>query len=406
MALHAVHVDHGIHPSSRSWATSCQARCEGYGVPLIIQRLTLDRQPGVSLEAQARESRYAALAELLGPADLVVTAHHLDDQAETLLLALLRGSGLKGLAAMPAAAPLGQGTLLRPLLDWPRSQLAAYAAAFDLTWIEDPSNRDTEHDRNYLRLRVMPILAERWPACATTIARSARHCAEAQLLVDDRVAQERDRVVGTLNGTVSIAALTALDLPLANAVLRDWIHRRGFPTPDAAQLGRILKEVARARPDADPCLAWPGCELRRYRDDLVLLRPLPSPPGPQRLPWQTGTRTLPGPLGRLALRDRAGGGVDPERLAPGGFQVAFANRGLRCRPDPNAKHRSLKKLFQEAGIPRWLRGYIPAVFMGERLIAIAGLSSCDYPPFARREVELLWTGHPWPDLLPGGDTPT
>ncbi|MFY9975316.1 MAG: tRNA lysidine(34) synthetase TilS, partial [Chromatiaceae bacterium] len=162
--LHAVHLDHGLHPESAHWAQHSLGVCKALGVPLKIDRLSISRAPGESLEAVAREARYAALAALLGPGELVLTAQHQDDQAETLLLALLRGSGIEGLASMGPVSKLGSGWLLRPLLDVPRAALEAYAREEGLTWIEDPSNVSLAFDRNFLRRRALPLLRTRWPS--------------------------------------------------------------------------------------------------------------------------------------------------------------------------------------------------------------------------------------------------
>ncbi|HYN76777.1 MAG TPA: tRNA lysidine(34) synthetase TilS, partial [Lamprocystis sp. (in: g-proteobacteria)] len=189
-ALWAVHIDHGLSPESRRWGEHCRAVSAGLGVAFHCRRVELKPVPGESLEAVARAARYGELAALLGPGDLLLTAHHQDDQAETLLLALLRGSGVHGLAAMPFAVDLGLGHLVRPLLGVSRADLGRYAHTRGLTWVDDPSNRESAMDRNYLRNRVMPLLRERWPAVSATLSRSAGHCAAAADLVDLAAARE------------------------------------------------------------------------------------------------------------------------------------------------------------------------------------------------------------------------
>ena len=389
--LAAIHVDHGLSPTAGDWADHCQRLCDQLAVPLTLRHLALQRQRGESLEALARAGRYAALSAIAGPGDLVLTAQHQDDQAETLLLALLRGSGVKGLAAMPRRARLGEAWLLRPLLGYRRAELLAYARAQGLTWIEDPSNGDLDFDRNYLRARILPLLAERWPACAASLSRSAAHCAEAQDLIAGLAAREIALIEGSRAGTLSLAALAARAPALQAAVLRHWLADLGLPTPDSRHLGRIRAELMRARPDRTPLVAWPGCETRRYRDDLYAMAPLPPVPGAGVLEWLGGELTLPAGLGCLRLLDRLGARLDPTACWPAGLEVRFGARGLVCRPGDQPHQRRLKHLFQEAAIPPWLRPYVPCLFDGAQLVAVGDLWRCTLPT-PDDGIRLHWEG--------------
>jgi tRNA(Ile)-lysidine synthase len=401
-ALRAIHIDHGLHADSPRWADHCRHICDALGVTLVVRRLNLTPIPGESLEATAREARYRALAAVLGPGDLMLTAHHQDDQAETLLLALLRGSGVHGLAAMPREAELGQGRLVRPLLDVSRATLEQYARHCGLSWIEDPSNASVRMDRNYLRNSVVPLLRSRWPGLSVTLSRSADHCAETAQLVDGLAAELMEGCTGAHPGTLGVRALGALGRSRRKAVLRLWLRRRGFALPDRRHLERILDEVIPARADADPLVAWTGCEVRRYRDDLFALDPLPPSPGaltirrsPSGVP---PVLELPAGLGWLQWADASdssgeayGSGVSAT--------VRFGSIGQNCRPKPRSRRRTLKNLFQEAGIPRWLRPYVPLVFSGDTLIAVAGVCRCwgESEDLTPHEVP-RWLGHPWEDL--------
>lgn len=391
--LSAAHLDHGLNPDSGRWVAHCRALCAGLGVPLVTRRLCVERRPGESLEASARDARYLALASLLGAGELLLTAQHQDDQAETLLLALLRGSGPDGLAAMPAVSDLGPGRLVRPLLGVPRTLLEAYAHDRGLHWVEDPSNASLVFDRNYIRREIMPLLRARWPAASLTLARSASHCAEAARLIQSQAHQGLEGLAGTRSGTLSIQRLARLDPAQARVILRLWLRRLGLPLPDRPRLIRILSEVLLAREDSNPLVAWPGCEIRRYRGDLFALAPLPARPPPGPLNWGGGSLVLPWPLGALAQ-------VPVEWAPLGGalhaypLRVHFGLEGQWCLP-PGARHRRpLKKLFQEAGIPAWLRPYVPLIFAGEQLVAVAGVfpraegRGCAGPAIA-------WRGHPW-----------
>lgn len=398
--LAAAHLDHGLHPQSGRWAEGCRAVCEVLSVPLTNRCLTVGRAPGESLEARARQARYAALGALLGPGELMLTAQHQDDQAETLLLALLRGSGPDGLAAMPAVSDLGSGRLVRPLLDVPRAALEAYARERVLSWVEDPSNDSLAFDRNFLRRRVLPLLRERWPAASASLARSAAHCAEAATLIEGRAAETLAGLTGVRRGTLSVSALSRLDPPHSKVVLRLWLRRLGLPPPPSAHLGRILTEVLPARPDGKPLVAWPGCEIRRYRDDLFALVPLPPRPRDDALVWKGWCLRLPSPLGTLtrAGTERPSAVFGTDAVAQP-LQVRFGVEGRWCRSGPRGHRRPLKKIFQDAAIPSWLRPYVPLVFAGEELLAVAGIGPCHAEPaWVVDPARLRWSGHPWEGL--------
>jgi tRNA(Ile)-lysidine synthase len=396
LALGAVHIDHGLNPGSAAWAGHCQRRCAALGVPLVQRQIEVHVRDGQGPEAAARAARYAALSELLGPGDLLLTAHHRDDQAETLLLALVRGAGVRGLAAMPEVAALGAGRLVRPLLPFGRGDLQAYAETRGLDWIDDPSNLDLDLDRNWLRRRVLPLLVERWPAASRTLARSAAHCADASALVDQLAAADAAAVAGNRPGTLSVSGLRGLDAPLCRAVLRHWIVSRGFAVPDTRHLARVLDEVLTARPDAAPLVAWTGCEVRRYRDDLFALTPLPPAPLGVDLRWTAGALDLPVGLGRLHLRDAAGLDLAPGDLGFGPLRVRFGVTGLRCRPSGAAHHRPLKHLYQETGVPPWLRRHVPLIFAGGLLLAVGDLHLCAEAGLGSRGgVRVVWAGRSW-----------
>jgi len=390
-ALHVLHIDHGLQRDAHTWAAHCARTCARLGVPLRTRRLDLAPARGESPEAVARQARYASMAEVLESDDFLLTAQHRDDQAETLLLALLRGSGPAGLAAMPPVTPLGRGRLVRPLLAFDRADLLAYAQNRQLHWLEDPSNQDLGYDRNFLRHRVLPRLKERWPACATSIARSAAHCAEAQAIIDPLARDEMTAVAGQRSGTLSIARLLKLERPLRKAVLRQWLRGQGRVPPSAGNLDRILTEVMTARADANPLVAWPGCEVRRYRDDLFAMAPLPPAPAPGPIQWRRGVLTLPDGLGCLALLAADGRNLDPQAVFTPGLTVRFGVTGLFCRRGQGGRRHSLKKLFQEQGVPPWVRPYIPLIFVQNDLIAVGNFQIC-YPEDGawEREFRIRW----------------
>ncbi len=401
-ALGAIHIDHGLHPHSARWAEHCRTCCADLGVPLRVQQVEVVRRPGQSLEEAARLARWSVWERLLAADEQLWLAQHQDDQAETLLLALVRGSGVHGLAAMPLVASLGQGRLVRPFLDVPRATLEQYARGAGLAWIDDPSNDEVRMDRNYLRRHVIPMLRARWPAVSLTLARSAAHCAEAAELIDAEAAGLLAQCAGGHPGTLDIAALCGLSRLRCKTLLRLWLRRRGFALPDARHLARILDELLPAGPDADPLVAWSGCEVRRYRADLFALAPLPPSPGGLVIPWNPGETgeflELPEPLGRLhwpgvIARLQTG---QPSGIA---LTVRFGSIGQSCRSRAAGHRRPLKKRFQELGIPRWLRPYVPLVFVDERLLGVAGVCACADAELGEAQIGAPgWLGHPWIEL--------
>jgi tRNA(Ile)-lysidine synthetase-like protein len=252
--LRALHVDHGLRPASKQWAQHCRSLARRLHVPLKVLTTKVERQRGESLEAAARDARYRLLGGVLHPGEVLLTAHHSDDQLETVLLQLFRGSGLPGIAGMPALAPFAQGWLARPLLSRSRAELEAWARQQDLSWIDDDSNADERLDRNYLRLRVLPLIRERWPGAPTAVSRSARHAAEAQVLLDllARVDVER-ACYGEL---LSVKTLRALPADRRRNALRFWITRAGYLAPDSRRLEEIAGAMLDARPDANPFVEW------------------------------------------------------------------------------------------------------------------------------------------------------
>jgi tRNA(Ile)-lysidine synthase len=365
--VRALHVHHGLNPQAERWVSHCRGVCDSLGVPLEVLYVDARAAEGESPEAAARSARYRAFKDRLAPGDGLLTAHHRRDQAETLLLQLLRGAGPAGLASMPRWQPLGAGWHGRPLLDVSRGRLEAHARTHGLRWIEDDSNLDPRFDRNLLRRHVMPGLRERWPAMDETLARAAAHQAEALALLGDLARQDLEGLRGETPGTLSVAALTALRPARIRNVLRFWLMEKGLPLPSRARLQSVLDDVLTAGADTTPCVAWDGAQIRRYRDALHAMVPPANHDPRQRLRWD-GKSDLPIPsLGVVLTADwLRGQGVSPE--LNGSFTVSFRQGGetLRLR----GRTRELKKLMQERGVPPWERERIPLVYRGEALVAV------------------------------------
>jgi len=374
----AVHVNHGLQADAVRWAAHCRTVCAGLGLDYAALAVDASHRRGDSPEAAARTARYGALADWLPAGHCLLTAQHRDDQAETLLLQLLRGAGVHGLAAMPVHGDFGAGTRLRPLLEVTRDELRAYAGRHRLGWVDDPSNFDTGLDRNYLRHHVLPVLQARWPAASTSLARSAAHQAEAAALLGDVAERDLQAAAGAAADQLRLPVIAGLPAPRQRNVVRHWLRQLTGGTPSAAVLERILHDVPCSREDAEPCVRWGGFELRRYRDTLYLLPQLPPPDPARWLPWSlVEPLALPAQGGVLSARRQAGRGIRQAVIGAAGVRVGWRRGGERCVPAGRGQHHALKKLFQEAGIPPWQRARIPLIFIDRQLAAVPGLWVCE-----------------------------
>ena len=401
--LRALYIDHQLHPDSARWGRHCRKVAAALGVKLQVRRVRVARGRGQSLEAAARAARYGALGAALASGEALLTAHHADDQLETVLLQLLRGAGVAGLAAMPGCAPFARGVLVRPLINLPRAQLRAWARCGGLKWIEDASNADERLDRNYLRSRVLPPILARWPAAAATVVRGARHAAEAQRMLDALGAADVARA--RHGAMLSAAVLRALPAERRRNALRSWITRAGHLTPSERRLGEIAGPLLAARVDAHPKVAWEGAIIERQGDLLALRASAAAPParapaavpaGKRALNWQWRRerhRALAGGAGSLSLQDDARGPLDLDALAA--TLIVRARRGgERLRPVRGGARRVLKSLLQEARVPLEERARMPLVYAGRRLVAVADRwldESVQASSASRRRARLVWS---------------
>jgi tRNA(Ile)-lysidine synthase len=375
--VRALHVNHNLSKAAPVWAAHCHTVCEALGIPLHEVNVDARGIKGESPEAAARTARYRIFTEVLEPEDGLLLAHHQDDQAETLLLQLLRGSGPRGLASMPTHRPLGTGWLGRPLLAFSRQALCQYAEAEGLQWIDDPSNFDTEFDRNFLRQRVMPLLLERWSSPANTLARAAGHQAEAAELMRQLAEDDWQHTAGPQVDTLQIEPLIRLTPVRQRNLLRYWIDNvNNLPLPDQQRLIRILTEVIPAVTDAQPCICWPGGQVRRHAGLLYLLAADPAPvSGP--LSWDlSGTLEL-GDGRQLRVIATQGEGLHAGLQDNASISVRFRRGGEVCRPAGRGHKHDLKKLFQEWGVPPWERSRVPLLYVDEEIAAVVGYCVCD-----------------------------
>jgi len=379
LRLRAIHVHHGLQSEADDWQARCEELCERLQVPLEVVRLALAPRRGESVEAEARDARYAALVERLAPGEALLTAHHEDDQLETVLLQLFRGAGVAGLAAMPAVTIFGGGLHVRPLLGLTRGAIAAWALEQGLDWVEDPMNASARFDRAFLRQQLTPALRNRWPAVARTVARAAGHLAEARGLLEDLAAIDGEPLLDE-EGRLAVAGLMGLPRARQANMLRWWIRLQGLGAPSSARLGAIIDDVIPARGDAQPVVTWQTGEVRRYRGRLYAMRPLLSPDSG---PWPivVGQRlAIPG-LGTVTLRTALGKGIAQARFA-GPYEIRLRRGGDRLRPVGRARPVALEELFRLAHIEPWIRDRTPLVIgsgqllaVGERWVAVAAAAA-------------------------------
>jgi tRNA(Ile)-lysidine synthase len=415
--LLVLHVHHGLSSNADAWLDHCAAASATIGARFDARRVHVEKS-GAGIEAAARKLRYAALGAMCHAhgATLMLTAHHLDDQAETVLLQLLRGSGTAGLSGMDAAnaAPelLGNPALVmaRPLLQQSRAALAQYAAANALVWVEDESNADPRFARNALRHQVMPALEASFPGFQQRFARSAAHAQSAQRLLSELAEQD---LRATLTGeALDVFLLRTMSLDRVTNLLRHWFHVRGLAMPSTAWLLELVTQLIEARPDAQLLVTHPECHLRRHRDRLVITPKLPDLAGMrdpddediegvavregQSFTW-SGEAQLDFPdYGGVLHFDVADAGLDAAWLRTQALQIDFRKGGERLKLALNRPTRSLKAHYQASDVPAWERPRLPVVWAGRELLFAAGIGmDCSHMAEAgTAAVALRWVATP------------
>ncbi|MEE4185263.1 MAG: tRNA lysidine(34) synthetase TilS [Gammaproteobacteria bacterium] len=372
--VRAAHVNHGLHTSAAEWQAHCAAQCARLGVPFTALKVTVDLQSGAGPEAAARAARYAALQGHLRPAEVLLTAHHQRDQLETVLLALLRGSGPEGLAAMPRVIRRHGIRIARPLLSAHPELICAYAAEHQLAWVEDASNAEEGFDRNYLRQQVVPALERRWPSAALAASRGARWCGEAAEILKELAAAD---AAGALEGNrLELAALRGLSAARQRNLLRYVGRVLALPPPQAVQLEALLAALLQDAPHLASAGHWPGVVVRRYRDRLWFYRAGADPaavPAAGELSWAYSDElVLPNECGSLRWVPAVSGGISADYLA-NPVQVRSRSGGERLRLHSGGPRRPLSKLWQELGVVPWMRAHVPLVYAGEQLLAVGDL---------------------------------
>lgn len=360
VTIRALHINHQISPHADQWQAQCSAICAQLGIEFTAEKVNVINS-GKGIEDAARAARYAVFERHVGAADFLLTAHHANDQAETLLLRLLRGTGPRGLAAMAAQRPLGQATLVRPLLNFSRTQLESYAREHQLRWVEDESNQDDAYDRNFLRNQVLPLLAARWPSFQRKWQQTAELCAEQELLLE-AIAQEdltcsapRTERIGQ---SIDLVLLRSLSPVRQQNLLRYWLRGAGYSTPEQSHWQQIQAQLLLGRDDAEANVSWGDASLRVFRTRLYLL--------PARLPAMALTLLETSDNQSLRLK-----------MGLPNLHIRARVGGERCKPAGRHHSQTLKKLLQEYAVEPWLREQLALVYSGDELVAVADLWVCD-----------------------------
>lgn len=378
----ALHVHHGLQAQADDWDRFCEALCAGWQVPMANMRVTVEPTAGEGIEAAARRARYTALASMCREqgASLLLFAHHRDDQVETVLMRLFRGTGVAGMAGMPARRPLdrqGDVQLLRPWLDVSRAEIDTYCAAHALKWIDDPSNADTRFARNALRAG-LPALTQAFPALFENVAQAAAHFGQAAAMLDTQATHTLATLVGAGRDADT---LSELDLPglrklppeHADAVLRHWLRDLGAQPPSTARLTAMRQQLIE-HDGGEPAIAHDGLVLRRFRDRVLACRAVPdTTPAPFAFIWRGEPRiVVPVWRGELRFTRDDTFGV-PEAVLRQPLRLAARAGGERIVLRPGGPARALKQAFQEAAIPAWRRTHLPLLWSGGSLVLAAGL---------------------------------
>ncbi len=376
-SLRAIHVNHGLSPNAMQWQHLCEQTCQHLGVALHCESVAIDPDTP-NLENLARDKRYGVFERELEAEDCLLMAHHLDDQAETFLLRSLRGAGPRGLSSMPLQRPLGKAMLFRPLLTTPRDQLEAYAEREGLAWVDDESNQSEQFDRNFLRHKVLPEIASRWPSYRESWQRSAQLSAEADVLLDELAAIDYEQVKALVPTIIDASKLHSLSPARQRNTLRYWLSMAGAPEPGWNVLTHIVNELIPAGAGSQPEIRWQTDSvrvvLRRYRQNLYLQKVLAGLAVVEPVAWEP-QKVLHLPSNGLvyAIVEK-GDGLRVEDATP--LNLRYRIGGESCKLH-GRRTRPLKKILQDADIAPWLRDRLPLVYLGDELVCVPGVGICD-----------------------------
>ena len=360
--IHAVHFHHGLNPAADDWQYHCQNFCRQRDISFTARKLEIERSNKNSIEEESRNRRYLAIGEMLQSSDIYLTAHHADDQAETLFLNLMRGSGIEGLAGIPELRKLGKGWVARPLLNTRKMELESYLIRQGIDWLEDPSNKDQSFDRNFLRNSLFPQLETRWPGVVRRLTRTSRTARISATALADFIDSHYNKILKNRH-KMPLRPFLQLEPPMRALVLRQWLRRQEVPALPEVRLNEFIKQIAGSTSGSQAEVRWSGWQVKRH-GNLIWLQDQLIPALNSCHDWTTGsTLDLGESLGCLQLHGS-------KIIIPGGWQVASRRKGERIRLHHQGVRRKLKDLFRESAIPPWLRSSIPVLYWQGEAVAI------------------------------------
>lgn len=383
----AIHINHNLHDDAHLWADHCEAVCTDLGIELIRKEITSDCPKGESLEAWARDKRYEFFSAIVSNNDVLLTAQHKNDQAETLLLQMFRGAGVKGLSSMPAMKKFNNAFHARPLLDFTRDELKLYAQTFNLVWVEDESNENTSYNRNFIRHSLFPVINEKWPQASDTLVRVARHLAETNELMDDLAMIDLDSCREVNPKQLKVSKLKGLSLKRQKNVLRHWLYLNEVNMPSTIKLKHIIHDVIESSQDAQPELKIDKVMLRRYKDILMITDQVIPEKINNKISWDLNENCKLN-LGELSAKKVKGEGIHSAVCKDNKLEVRFRNGGERICPAGNNQHKELKKILQDEQILPWLRDTIPLLYLNDELVSIAGF--CNEQAYSAKKDQEGW----------------
>lgn len=385
-----VHVNHQLSANSDIWQEHCEDICLELGVDIICKTVSIKNR-GTGIEDAAREARYGIFEKLLKKNDLLILAHHADDQIETMLFRLFRGSGIKGMSGMPISRLLGNGELFRPLLPFFRRDLESYALANQINWIEDDSNLDVAFDRNFIRHKLIPTINERWPNSSFQLNRSANIFAESDFLIN--ILAQKDFAIVTevserVGWSISIGKLNGFEIIRQKNILRYWFNLHNLTLPSYAVLDNALDQMIGSKADAEPIVSWGDLQLRRFNKKLYLLPFKSDDPNysfkkkkglelleKYSIKWDGSSQLILPDSSSLCVKRKIKGGLRMDFKK--NLEIRFRSGGERCKPKGRSGSNTLKKLFQEYSLEPWLRNNIPLIYIDNHLAAVGDLWVCD-----------------------------
>ncbi len=369
----AVYVDHGLQKEAENWSKHCQTTAAELGVSFMALRVNASARQGESPEEAARNARYKALKPLVGIDDLLLLAHHKEDQLETVLLQLFRGSGLRGLSGMPQRIEFGKGFILRPLLEVSKLDMTDYAEKQQLNWVEDPSNQACNFDRNFMRHTILPLLKQRWPSLDKTVSRSAQHCSDAQQLLNESLSDLFNLAYNPFDQSIELQKLEALTSRQINWVLRHWFETLRLKPPRQKVLQAIVEQLIQAAEDAKPKIQHQDHFILRYKQKLFCLAAQTFQRELHGIVWPAQNTVLLLANGYSLTLVKAESGISKQLWHTAKVTVSSRQGGEKIKLPGRNNHHDLKKLYQEAQIPPWERDVRPLILLNNQLAAVAGL---------------------------------